>query len=545
MQSLLRRRSRGQAVAWGGLAAIVWMASVGCSRGPAASSVAPEIARLVDAAAVGDEPLVESRAVSRFYKGRGSRPAWTAHADELVDAIQATSADGLEPAHYHLDAIRARLARRDAAGPRDAAELDVLLADAVAAIADDVRYGHVRPAEVNPAWTADPRAGAPPLDSTLAVIASAGSPREALAAQRPDHFIYRGLVGALASLRGVVTRGGWPAVPGGRTLHAGVVDRRVAVLRRRLALGGDADAAATPDSNRFDAALAAAVARFQARHRLDSTGVVDGATLAAINVPADARLAQVRVNLERARWVLGGLTGDFLLVNLPAFKAYLIAGGQNAWESRTQIGEEAMQTPTFRAKLRTIVFNPDWTVPPTVLANEILQDMRSNPNALEDRGLVVYDRANRVVDPATIDWNAVTPDSFPYTIRQPAGDANALGKVKFLFPNPYAIYLHDTPSRQLFDARRRTFSHGCIRLEHPLELAALLLQGQDDWDAAKIDSVVAADSTRAVALQRTPPILIVYWTVSVGASGEVRYADDIYHLDPPLLAALDRPARRP
>jgi murein L,D-transpeptidase YcbB/YkuD len=522
-------------------------ATQGCASGPPAEEVARSIAARSGSAAAGGEPLLEPKAVYQFYKGRSSMPAWLDHVDDIVEAIRATEADGLDPADYHLAAIESLLEkRRDAkrtAG--DDAVLDVLLADAVAGIADDVRYGRVRPSQVNPGWTADPRDDAPPLDSTLAVIAKSRSVAAAIDAQRPKHFIYEGLRGALDRLRRIEARGGWPVVSSGKVLRPGAVDPRVAAVRRRLLAGGDLEGEAPGDSTRYDAALTRAVAAFQARHRIDSTGVIDRATVEAMNVSAKARLDQVRANLERARWVLGGgLDQDFMLVNLPAFKAYLIRGQKNVWESRTQIGEEAMQTPTFRAKIRTVVFNPDWTVPPTILAEEILADMRAGKNAIDEQGLVIYDASNNVVDPGSIDWSAATPEEFPYTLRQPAGEDNALGKVKFLFPNKYSIYLHDTPSRHLFDADKRTFSHGCIRIERPLELAQLLLSGQDGWDAGKIEQTVASGTTTGVALERPLPILIVYWTVSVGASGEVRYAEDAYRLDPPLLAALDRASSR-
>lgn len=524
--------------------AVLWaMGAMGCASGPAPAQVAEKIATLHVDAAVGEQRLNEPRVVSRFYKARDSKPAWLGHRDEIVTAIRGMEADGLDPADYHLSAIE-KLAGRQDAGTEDAATLDVLLADAVASMVDDLHYGRVRPAEVNPAWNVDPRDGAPPLDSTLAVIAASGNVAEAIAAQRPDHFIYRGLAAQLVTLRRSVARGGWPAVPEGKTLKPGAVDPRVAAIRRRLLASAEMSGTQPADSARYDTALLGAVRRFQAMHRIQDDGVIGPGTVAAMNVGADTRLGQVRANLERARWVLGGgLGGDFLLVNLPAFKAYLIRDGRNVWESRTQIGEEAMQTPTFRAKIRTVVFNPDWTVPPTILANEILADMRAGKNTLEKQGLVVYDAQNHVVDPSSIDWSSVDPDHFPYTLRQPAGDDNALGKVKFLFPNKYQIYLHDTPSRHLFDAQKRTFSHGCIRIEHPLDLAENLLQGQGDWDASKIQAAVADSQTQSVALDRPMTILIVYWTVSVGASGDVHYADDIYHLDPPLLAALDR-ARR-
>lgn len=520
----------------------------GCGRGSDAPEIARQIIALRGAARVGGEAIAERAAVEQFYKARDSKPAWLDRADDVVVAIQGMAADGLNPGDYHLNAIRSLLEKRHASNgtATDEATLDVLLADAVANMADDVRFGRVQPSQVNPEWTADPRDDASPLDSTLAVIAGAGSIPKAIQSQRPDHFIYRGLVETLAQLQRIDAAGGWPTLGRGKELRPGVIDPRVAQVRRRLLIGGDLDGSAPRDSARYDDTLAGAVEQFKARHRLLGEGTIDRATIDAMNVGTKARIAQVRVNLERARWVLGGLQDDFMLVNLPAFKAYLIRGNKNVWESRTQIGQEAMQTPTFRANIRTVVFNPDWTVPPTILEKEILLDMRSGKDVLTQQGLVMYDRNNKVVDPKSIDWDKATPATFPYSIRQPAGEDNALGQVKFLFPNKYAIYLHDTPHRNLFEADKRTFSHGCIRLEHPLELAKILLQDQS-WDADRIEAAVATDSTHYVTLQHPLPILIVYWTVSVGASGEVRYADDIYGLDPPLLAALDRPGirRRP
>ena len=178
----------------------------------------------------------------------------------------------------------------------------------------------------------------------------------------------------------------------------------------RLLTGGDVEGDAPRDSTRYDASLASAVQKFKARHRLGDDATINRATIDAMNESTQDRIAQLRVNLERARWVLGGLTDDFMLVNLPAFKAYLIRGNQNVWESRTQIGQEAMQTPTFRANIRTVVFNPTWTVPPTILENEIMVDMRSGKDVLTKQSLVIYDASNKIVDPESIDWNDATPE---------------------------------------------------------------------------------------------------------------------------------------
>ncbi len=525
--------------AWILIAASPW----GCSPGgpsPAAVAkvLAHELAAHGGASRVAGESLLEPRTLAKFYAARRSMPAWDRNGvAEITQSIRGVERDGLVPADYHLAAIGKLAAANGAGDAATAARLDILMSDAVAAMADHMHYGRVQPARLNPEWNADPRDGAPPLETTLAAIAGGGSVHTAIERQRPDHFIYRGLLETYDHLRTIVANGGWPRVPAGRKLVPGVRDARIPVVRRRLRVSGEFDGQGGADSTRYDPALRTAVGLFQARHRLDDTGAIDAATVAAMNVSAVDRTLQVRANLERARWVLGGLGGDFMLVNLPAFKAYRIRDGRNIWEARTQIGQEALQTPTFRADIRTVVFNPDWTVPPTVIAQELLADMRDGKDILGDKGLVLYDNHNTVVDPKTVDWKTATPETFPYTIRQPAGDDNALGKVKFLFPNKYAIYLHDTPSRQLFAASRRTFSHGCIRIENPLELAEVLLRDQG-WDAARIQSVIASGETQNVELQKPVPILIVYWTVSVGASGEVRYADDIYHLDPPLLAAL-------
>jgi murein L,D-transpeptidase YcbB/YkuD len=210
------------------------------------------------------------------------------------------------------------------------------------------------------------------------------------------------------------------------------------------------------------------------------------------------------------------------------------------WEARAQVGKAARKTPSFRANMQYLVFNPDWTVPPTILREDVIGAMKKGQNAVARKGLRIYDRQGNEVPPASIDWSTASAGSFPYTLRQPPGPTNALGRVKFIFPNPHSIFLHDTPSRELFASDTRTFSSGCIRVEQPLDLAAALLDRQENWTRARIDEVVATAETQTVYLTEPLPVLIVYWTVSVGASGEIRTARDVYALDPPLIRALDR-----
>jgi L,D-transpeptidase YcbB len=189
--------------------------------------------------------------------------------------------------------------------------------------------------------------------------------------------------------------------------------------------------------------------------------------------------------------------------------------------------------------MRYVVFNPDWTVPPTILAKDVLEAMRAGQNAIAKKRLTIIDRQGRTVSPDSIDWATATPRTFPYTLRQPPGPGNALGRVKFIFPNEHSIFLHDTPSQELFRADERTFSSGCIRVENALQFAETLLEGQDDWNSAKVQQVVDGGKTETVFLKSPLPVLIVYWTVSVGASGALHYARDVYNLDGVVLRALN------
>lgn len=485
--------------------------------------------------------LHQRDAVAHFFQQRGFEPAWRmpAGAEQIRRAIAGIEHDGLTPAHYHLAEIDALLAARGKRTLADDADLQLLLTDAVAAIVDHVRYGKVRPVTLDARWNVDPRAGAPPLETVLARIASPRSIADAISELKPDHFIYRGLTEALARLRAADAAGGWPTVAVGQTLKPGASDPRVTQVRARLLASGDLPVDVAGGGDAYDGSLESAVKRFQERHRLTADGAIGKATVESMNVSARMRAEQVRANIERARWVLGGLSDTFLLVNLPAFKVYYIRDGKNVWESRTQIGRAARQTPTFRADMQYLVFNPDWTVPPTILANDVIGRMKKGENPIEEKGLTIIDRRGRTVDPASIDWASVTPGRFPYTLRQPPGEDNALGRVKFIFPNEHAIFLHDTPSRALFRADTRTFSSGCIRVEQPLELAELLLGGQGDWSGEKIREVVDSGRSVTAPLEGPLPVVIVYWTVSVGGTGDLRYARDVYSRDPPLLRALN------
>lgn len=503
-----------------------------------------EQARQQPAAGIRGTRLKQPEAVARFFETRAFAPAWKlpAAAEQVLTAIRNIEQDGLTPADYHLAAITTALDAHAKAPSNDtAADLQILIADAAAAMIDHVRYGRVRPATLDKRWNVDLRVGAPALDVALNELTRAASIDTGIESQKPTHFIYTGLKQALAHMKAAAAAGGWPPVAAGAAIKPGTTDPRLVAIKKRLRVSGELAPGVSIDDPVYGADLQTAVRNFQAHHRLSDDGVIGKATIEAMNVSASYRVQQIRVNLERSRWVVAGVTGlsdTFLLVNLPAFKAYLIRDRKNVWEARTQIGREARQTPTFRADMKYLVINPDWTVPPTILAQDVLAGMRKGQNTIAKKGLTILDQQGGAVDPSTIDWQNATPANFRYTLRQPPGPDNALGRIKFIFPNQYSIFLHDTPSRELFASDQRTFSSGCIRVEHPLDLAATLLDGQDNWTPARIQEAVDSTEQQTVFLKTPLPVLIVYWTVSVGASGELRYAKDVYNLDPAVLRAL-------
>jgi len=258
-----------------------------------------------------------------------------------------------------------------------------------------------------------------------------------------------------------------------------------------------------------------------------------------LNVPVAARIEQLRANLERARWVFYEPESEFLVVNIAGFTLYHLRRGEVVWRTRVQVGRPYRQTPIFRAEMTYLVVNPTWTVPPTVLREDILPEVRRNPAYLASRHIDVFDSRGAGVDPATANWSGRNP---PYRLVQRPGPDNALGRVKFMFPNEHSVYLHDTPSRDLFSRDSRAFSSGCIRVENPFELAEQLLGSQG---RERLDAIVASGRTETVFLEKPIPIMLLYWTAEPDATGRVSFLPDVYARDAAVIAALAQPFRAP
>ena len=487
---------------------------------------------------VGRDRIASTRVLPDLYERAGFQLLWTrpGAAQELFAAVRDADAHGLDPDDYHRPEIERRLADppRDAAGRVD---FDLLLTDAMVRLAYHLVFGKVDAKRLDPHWNlAREIDGESALERLLAVPEAPWIP-DALAAFAPSHRAYHRFQGALARYRALADAGGFEPVPAGPKLAQGSEGPRVLALRRRLAVEGDLAQDAV-DSPLFDAELEKGVKRAQRRYRLERDGVVGPATLAALNVSAQARVDQIRVNLERARWVLFAVAGRLVLVDVASFHLHYIDGDLD-WSTRVVVGRPYRKTPSFRAEIRELLLNPTWTIPPTILRNDVIPDVRKDLGYLARKQMRVLDAQGREVDPRRVDWASAAAGHFPYRIRQDAGPGNSLGRIKFVMPNPYTVYLHDTPATELFERAERAASSGCIRVEHPLVLATLLLGDPERWSHPQLEAEIAKGETRTVTLPEPVPVIVMYWTVDVDADGTVYFPKDLYGRDPAVLRALD------
>ena len=493
---------------------------------------------VVDGAPIAAAPLV-----STLCERRGYEPAWTnpEMVRELLDQVLHAVDHGLSPDDFHARQLAARLSPgRRATDPEFAADTEILCTDALARLAVTLRFGKLDPADRDPAWNFSRKIAAKDPVEVFNQILVTGSVADWLAAAGPQNKIYQWFQTALAQYRSILAKGGWPTVSAGPVLKVGSNGPRVAALRERLRVTGDLSAPASADPALFDEGLEDAVKHFQMRHGIDADGKVGPRSIEELNVPVEGRIDQIRANLERMRWVFRDLPDDYLIVDIAGFHAYLIEEGRQIWSTRVQVGKPYHATPVFRDTVRYLDFNPTWTIPPGILRRDTLPAIRRDPDYLRRNNMSVVTMAGKVVDPSTIDWPATASKGFPYMIRQEPGPGNALGRVKFMFPNKYMVYLHDTPSKGLFTRSERAFSHGCIRTENPFDLATLLLDEQG-WDRARIDRVVASKKITRVNLEEPLPVMLLYWTAEANENGTVFFRKDLYDRDAPIIEGLDEP----
>jgi len=491
---------------------------------------------------VGDSEVASRILLPAIYRAHDYAPLWhnPRSVEQLLAAIRASELDGLAPSDYNLHALETLLLqRRENLADNDlACNLDLLLTDSLVRFGYHLSFGKVDPEALDPDWNMTRYIEDMDTLVQQAEAIETGNVDVLLQSLRPQAPAYAHLQAALAQYRDLQARGGWQAVAPGETLKSGMSGERVAALRQRLVITADMPAGAG-DPTLFDAALEAGVRAFQQRHGLEEDGIVGKSTQAALNVPVEQRIDQIRANLERARWVLHDLPDTYILVDIAGFRVTYTRHGEILWQTRAQVGQPFRKTPVFRARLSYLEVNPTWTVPPTILKEDVLPAIKRDPTYLAQKNMQVIDYDGQPVDTATIDWQRYTGRNFPYLIRQGPGPNNALGRIKFMFPNKHLVYLHDTPSKSLFGKTLRAFSSGCIRIEHPYELAGLLLEGDPNWNKEKVLAAVDSLQTRTISLRQPVSIILLYWTVGFTPDGQVIFKQDIYERDPAIIRGLN------
>ncbi len=518
----------------------------------------------LDALTCQGEMICGIRMLPQAYRKSNHLPLWIdaslslEKAEAVSVAISRAGEEGLLPEDYHLDTIHDLLAviceQSSTSGsasvpPELWADLDLILTDAFLLYGSHLAAGRVNPETLHTDWKINP--GSVDLLAALEDAASTGRVGVTLGNLWPTHSGYTDLRDALAKLRSLAADRGWPSIDPGETLRPG--DRHVAVngLRQRLTSSGDARPTGPDDDPFFfDAALESAVRQFQERSRLKVDGIVGLDTLGMLNVPVNRRIRQVVLNLERWRWLPHDLGTRYIIVNTADFRLKAVENGRVALQMRVVVGRPARRSPVFSADMTYLVINPYWNVPTTIAVEDILPELRKDVGYLAQRGIRVFqswDVDAPEVDPAAVDWQAYHADRFPFWLRQDPGPYNALGRIKFMFPNPFAVYLHDTPNRSLFNRVQRDFSSGCIRVESPAALADFVLAGDDRWPPDVLAEMIEKGERRTIRLKQPVPVHLLYMTAWADDTGAIQFRKDIYDRDKALEAALNqrRPSKPP
>jgi len=470
-----------------------------------------------------------------LYAARDYRPVWVdgkkpnRRADRWRVALTQADAEGLEPQAYHLDVIDRQWSAQD---KLELASLELLLSDAFLRYSAQAQAGRLKPGEVDPEWHIKPPA---PEDVPMQWLSlNAKEFGRAVATLPPPHAGYRALRSALARYRKIEFDGGWPLLPSGPVLKLGYYDHQVALLRLRLIAEGDLLTEAFANLDSFDLDVKEAVMRFQRRHGIEADGIVGPSTRAAMNVPVARRIEQIKLNMERWRWLPRTLGRRYVMVNTAGYELEVHDNGRSTLKLRVIAGQKEKKTPVLGAKLSAVQINPFWFVPHEIAAEELLPEQQKNRNYFASLGYRVFNKWGddaKEIDPAKIKWRRYNKDHFPYKVRQDPGPLNALGRMKFIFQNNFAIYLHDTPHRRLFESENRALSHGCVRVEHPMQLALTLLKHDPKWSEEAILDAIDSGVTVNAPLPEPVPIYLVYWTAWVGEPGQMHFREDVYERD--------------
>lgn len=475
------------------------------------------------------------RKLRQYYSQRRYQPLWfndaglNARAETWLHTIKSAYTHGLDPYDYHLSFFQRH---RNDESPLLQVWMELLMTKALMHYIEHMQVGQPTPKEMNLDW----HIKKPPVDTMawLQRILDADDFQQALDSLQPPHAGYQRLQAALLKYLALNSAGGWPNIPDGPILRKGELDEQVPLLRRRLQIEGDSLFDPATDKFFFDETLKEAVEHFQVRYGIDVDGVVGPETRAAMNIPIEERIQQMQLNLERWRWLPQDLGEHYLFVNTAGYELAAYEHNEVLFITRVIAGTPNRSTPAVAGPLQSIIFNPYWYIPRTIALNDILPLQQRNPHYLKNMGIRVFKNSKTAlteVQSNKINWAKLDKDNFPYQLRQDPGPKNSLGSIKFKFANDYALYLHDTPKKRLFDRETRAFSSGCIRVDSAVDLADYLLRNHNGWTIQKIHEIIDSGETVPVDLQEPIPIYLVYWTAWVSSDGHVYFRKDIYGWD--------------
>ncbi|MCK7579021.1 MAG: L,D-transpeptidase family protein [Chromatiales bacterium] len=483
--------------------------------------------------AIDGVPLLSAPVLADFYLQRGYTLAWSKPApiEALLELAEQSDADGFRPEDFHVERLRelSRPGALDALQGAARLAADLQLSDALLRYAHHTRYGKLDPVAIDRQWNDRSPVPAARLIADMRGALDADDLADFLDGRFQKPFWYEDLKRALSHYAGSRQLKELPPLPGGAVLSLGSRGERVTRLRERLRLLGYGEQTPADQPEIFDAALRESVRAFQRGRGLGADGAVGPQTLAAINSPGDdTKVERIRLNLERMRWLYEDLPPDYVFVDVADYMAHLVRGREIVWSTRVIVGKEDAQTPMFRDRLDHLVLNPTWTVPVSI--QKKLGNVSANYTLIDRR------TGQRVSGGNAADYRR-------YRVVQQPGPDNALGRVKFMFPNRHAVYMHDTPGKALFGRPARALSHGCVRVQNPMKFAELLLE-ESNWDRARIDSVLEGTRTRYINLSEPLPVLLYYLTARADADGNLRLRRDVYGRDTAVAEALDRPVQR-
>lgn len=501
-------------------------------------------------------PIYSSEMLRRFYKKRNFRSAWITNersfeqAQILVNILEDVENHGLIAEYYHTDSIKNLMKyfkgtfNTASLNPGGLAELDILLTDAFLTLGCHFSGGCVAALIAEAEWHTN--RNQIDIHKILETALSENTIKKSLEQLLPLQDGYAGLRKRLKRYRMIEANGGWSKVWIKKILKRGDSGVQVSDLRERLIASDDLVEDKKEDINIFDLALEQAVIGFQRRHGLNADGIVGPMTVEAINVPLESRIRQIEFNLERMRWTSRNLGHRYIIVNIAGFQLDVIENGSTIMSMDVIVGKPYWHTPVLSETMTYIVLNPSWNIPSSIAKEEILPAIQEDPDYLKKRNIKIFsdfsDNATEI-NPGTVRWFEMTEDDFNYKLLQEPGPSNPLGKIKFIFPNKYNVYLHDTPGKGLFSKNIRSFSHGCIRIEKPLELAEYLLSN-NHYSREKILSVIKDQKQQLIPLAEPVRIHLVYHTAWVDSQGTLQFRDDIYGRDERLYRALlKKPAR--